>query len=184
MHGDCYNSGMPTKIADYEAHFWSKVDRSGDCWEWKGARRYFYKAKGAGYGRFHVERKEVSAHRYAWFLTHGEIPASMCVLHRCDNPACVNPSHLWLGTPMDNARDCVSKGRASGNKTGNPTLDLHTAIEAVRLYDSGVSQRDIAQKFGVTQTLISYYVTGKRAGVPAATTRGKRRKSVGTDDCC
>lgn len=131
-----------------------------------------------GYGRFHVARKEVATHRYAWEITYGGIPDGMWVLHKCDNPACVKPAHLWLGTPLDNTLDCVSKGRASGNRTGNPTLDLETAQEVVRLYDLGIAQKDLAKTFGVAQTSISYYVTGKRAGVAAAKARGKRRKAL------
>jgi len=89
--------------------FWSKVDKSGDCWEWTGYRERY------GYGRVSMVAigmsNKVLAHRAAWILTHGEIPSGMNICHTCDNPICVNPSHLFLGTHQDNMRDRDSKGR-------------------------------------------------------------------------
>jgi hypothetical protein len=76
------------------------------CWEWRGSRHH------QGYGMFmEAHKKPVKAHRLSWRLHNGEIPASLCVLHRCDNTGCVNPAHLFLGTQLDNIRDMVSKGR-------------------------------------------------------------------------
>ena len=75
------------------------------CWLWLG-----YGDKD-GYGKFQVNNKRWSAHRYSWFLHNGGIPNGMCVLHRCDNPPCVNPKHLWLGTSSENTADRDRKGR-------------------------------------------------------------------------
>ncbi len=87
--------------------FWSKVDirSSNDCWSWKAGRFDF------GYGQFWFEGKTMKAHRMAWILTHGKIPDNKLVLHKCDNPPCVNPKHLWVGTYRDNTRDMIIKGR-------------------------------------------------------------------------
>ena len=86
------------------------VARTGECWTFIGA------LDGHGYGI--VTRAEFSgrAHRYVWLKVNGEIPEGMHVLHRCDNPACVRPSHLWLGTHRDNMQDMTRKGR--GNTAG------------------------------------------------------------------
>jgi hypothetical protein len=86
--------------------FWNKVERGDGCWEWRGAKSRF------GYGRFIVGRNNRLAHRVAWAATRGEIPVGMNVCHRCDNPSCVNPDHLFLGTQRDNVRDMHEKGRA------------------------------------------------------------------------
>jgi hypothetical protein len=98
--------------------FWSKVEKSEECWLWK---RHCDKD---GYGTFSVGRRfnntTVNAPRMAWTLTNGEIPKGMCVLHKCDNPPCVRPDHLFLGNHLENARDKVLKGRQSkGIKNGN-----------------------------------------------------------------
>lgn len=90
--------------------FMGKVDASGDCWVWTGS------VAPNGYGRFFLDGKVVYAHRAAYELTHGTIPDGLYVCHHCDNPRCVQPDHLFLGTPSDNALDKVQKGRANPYK--------------------------------------------------------------------
>lgn len=94
--------------------FWAKVDRRGDdeCWEWRGGKQG---RPGFDYGRYYLDGKTVPAHRYMYENVHG--PATgLVVRHRCDNPPCVNPGHLQLGTHKDNTRDCVERGRNWHNK--------------------------------------------------------------------
>lgn len=98
---------QPIPIAQ---RFWPKVDKRGvdECWPWTGARIP------QGYGRMGAgsPRRSLATHRVSWELANGAtIPSGMIVMHTCDNPSCVNPSHLKLGTTQDNNRDCIAKGR-------------------------------------------------------------------------
>ncbi len=79
--------------------FWDKVDKSGKCWIWRGSKLK------TGYGRFHFAGKTITAHRISWMLAHGSIEEGMHVLHKCDNPPCVNPDHLYIGTHTQNMQD-------------------------------------------------------------------------------
>lgn len=88
-----------------EDRFWAKVDRGGECWLWTAGR------DSSGYGSLRTGHTKVSAHRLSWQLHHGQIPPGQNVLHRCDNPRCVRPDHLFLGTQADNVADMVAKGR-------------------------------------------------------------------------
>jgi len=89
--------------------FWAKVQMIPfhPCWEWAGSQGNGYGQIGAGGG----EAGSIGAHRASWLIHHGPIPDGVFVLHRCDNKTCVNPDHLFLGTPGDNMRDKVAKGR-------------------------------------------------------------------------
>lgn len=82
-----------------------KVDPKTTCWTWVGA------VSSNGYGHININGKLISAHRLSWELFHNEKPGKKFVLHKCDNPLCVNPDHLFLGTNSDNQRDCIAKGR-------------------------------------------------------------------------
>ena len=143
---------MSVKLSDAE-RFWSKVDRSGDCWLWTGS---FLKD---GYGQFRLNRTTVTASRLAWELTYGSIPVGMLVCHKCDNPPCCNPAHLFLGTPRDNRRDCAAKGRVTAWKavvTKADTLVIRAAYAA-----GGVTQAELGRQFGISQTSVSCIVRRK-----------------------
>lgn len=97
-----------------EERFWSKVERTDTCWIWTASATEY------GYGRISWEvdgkKRLFRAHQVSWMLHYGTIPFSLSVLHKCDNPPCVRPDHLFLGTQLDNMRDMVFKGR--GHKRG------------------------------------------------------------------
>jgi hypothetical protein len=106
-------------MADYVKtpwRFWARVSRTDDCWEWQAY------VKNNGYGVLRHCGRLWHAHRLAWLITHGELADEAFVCHRCDNPRCVRPDHLFLGTHTDNMRDAWSKGRGR-----NPMTDANAA---------------------------------------------------------
>lgn len=144
------------------ARFWEKVDRRGpaECWEWTGARH------GHGYGRIGLglatQGTDV-AHRVSWELHHGPIPDGMHVLHHCDNPPCVNPRHLFLGTHADNMRDALVKGRTSlvhhkGSKHGRAKLTEAIVRDCRRRVAAGETHTALAREFGVSVGAIQHAV--------------------------
>jgi len=137
--------------------FWSKVDSKGpdDCWLWTAST-----AVGQlDYGRFKVEGKTVKAHRFSYILAHGAIAAGQMVRHKCDTPRCVNPSHLELGSHMDNMRDRSERGRvARGFATATAIL---TDGEVIDIYHINLPQRQLAKMFGVSQSVVSQIKSGR-----------------------
>ncbi len=110
--------------------FWAKVQKSETCWLWTGGRT------GSGYGVFCIGYRMVLIHRFSFELHCGNIPKGMFVCHRCDTPACVNPEHLFLGTPKDNMRDKIAKGRANFTK---PPLHQGTDHHKCRITEADVT---------------------------------------------
>lgn len=129
-----------------------------DCWEWTGARQTF------GYGLLRVDGRLQRAHRYSYERYNGPIPAGLFVLHRCDNPPCVNPNHLFLGTVQDNSDDMCRKGRQAHNATWSKLTDAQVRAIRHEYALGGVSQRAIAARYGVSQMAISRAVRGETYG--------------------
>lgn len=150
---------MSRQPVPVQNRFWDKARITGPeaCWEW--ARSRFPN----GYGQIQAHGKPTQAHRVAWELTRGPIPDGMCVLHHCDNPPCVNPSHLWIGTHRDNNADRDQKGRhrsALGSAHGHAKLDESSVVAILRLHAKGISQRTLAFRYGVSTSIISEIVNG------------------------
>ena len=140
--------------------FWDKVDKKGpdDCWEWMAS-------KIRGYGVIWVAGRQMFSSRVSWELANGQIPKGMCVLHHCDNPSCVNPAHLFVGTNADNSSDMVKKGRqARGKMNGATKLSEQSVREIKRLLDEGYLLREIAEKYAVCIATIGFIKTGRNWG--------------------
>lgn len=138
-------------------NFWCKAKKES-CWEWIGAKNQY------GYGRFMWKGKSRIASRMAWYFTYGDIPKGKHVLHRCDNPSCVNPKHLFLGTRSDNMRDAVSKKRLTnrGIKNNRSKLTEKEVLKIRNLYASGTPRKELQEMFGVAQQTILDIVGRKK----------------------
>ena len=125
----------------------------GGCWVWTGGRNR------QGYGRVMIDGRSWLAHRLAWIVYRGPIPDGLCVCHSCDNPPCVNPDHLWLGTRADNNRDAIAKGRLKLKMGSERKLTADQVRAARAIYPrrrgrvgpspDGPSISDLARSFGV-----------------------------------
>jgi hypothetical protein len=117
------------------------------CWLWTGSRA------GRGYGHVMVNRARMPAHRAAYLAWRGRIRHGHYVCHRCDNRACINPGHLFLGTPRDNNRDAIAKGRryqTHGERNGSAKLSAGDVIELRALRRAGWKLRELANRYGLT----------------------------------
>lgn len=125
--------------------FWSKVNVAGldECWEWLAHKNY------EGYGLFGIDHKPCYVNRVSWYLANGKIPEGLCVCHHCDNPSCVNPAHLFLGTHKDNQVDAARKGRKAKKLISSEVREIR------ELLADSWSQQEIADTFGVSQATIS-----------------------------
>lgn len=147
--------GAKKRFIPFETRFWSKVNISteGSCWNWTAC------VNALGYGIISRSRKANIASRISWELKHGPIPDGLCILHKCDNPRCVNPNHLFLGTRPENTADMIKKGRAKHNRgelSGRAKLTRDQVVEIRHLYASvNFSQSELGKQFGVSKSTIA-----------------------------
>ena len=163
--------------------FWAKVSigEPSECWRWNGS------LGSNGYGQINISGRPLKAPRVAWFLTFGFWPGGgLCVCHRCDNRACVNPSHLFLGTVKDNTEDMLRKGRGSappvlrGEKgTAAKLTELQVARIRERLRE-GSTTKELGRAYGVSQAAIWWIKVGRNwahSAGPDAAGPSRRREA-------
>jgi hypothetical protein len=140
--------------------FWARVQKGPGCWLWLGRRD-----QRGGYGCLNVDRRRLKAHRFAWQLATGRSPEGLKVCHSCDNPACVRPDHLFLGTDADNLADMRAKGRDNpprGESHHRHVLTTAGVIEMRRLHrEEGIGYRRLARRFGVARSTARAVLAGQ-----------------------
>lgn len=153
IHGHNSRVVPPHQKATIEEALWAYSTASApeDCWEWTGTVV-------GGYGTLTYKGKSWLAHRLSYTIHFGEFAAELCVCHRCDNPLCVNPNHLFLGTRADNNLDKMQKNRhvaANGERNGGHRLTADDVREIRRLHSEGTQNAELAKQFGVGKSTIS-----------------------------
>lgn len=150
---------VPPLSARDRARFWSKVEKTADCWLWTAY------TKARGYGQFRLGKRAVGAHRISWALANGPIPPGLHVLHRCpggSRSGCVRPSHLHVGTHRDNMADKMREGRHAptwGELNGMARVDGARVRRIRRLYATGrLTQQDLADEFGISKRQVGKIV--------------------------
>lgn len=141
-------------------HFWERVDITPGCWIWTATKNkagYGHFKWWTDYSRLPIGGRLTLAHRISWIVHNGQIPAGLCVCHKCDNPACVNPWHLFLGTNAENTADRTAKGRTAPQQgTQNPRCKLtESAVLRIRaLRAAGVPRKEVARLTGASRAQV------------------------------
>lgn len=158
------------------SRFWEKVEKTDTCW-------LFHSSLAKGYGRFAIDSQVYLAHRVSYLIATGDDPGPLMVLHRCDNPRCVRPDHLFLGTRADNNKDMFTKGRGRPRGGEYPRGEHHhlarlseaLVVELRSLHADGVPVRELARRFGIPRPTLRSAVLGRTWCHVGAAVAGARK---------
>ena len=158
----CWRKPTPKKFTD-EERFWKYVEKTVTCWNWIGSKVFY------GYGQININGKPKRANRYSWEIHRGEIPKGINVCHKCDNPSCVNPDHLFLGSQKENMKDMYLKGRENppkGMRVYASKLNEESVIDIKNNYiigskDEKTNSSYFAKKYNVHRSTINCVGNGK-----------------------
>lgn len=146
-----------------QTRFLDKILVDDGCWRWVGCTNDPRNAPG-GYGRFGIEGKNELAHRVSYSIFVAPVPKGLCVCHHCDNPSCVKPAHLFIGTHEENMADCSSKkrlGERRGERNGRAKLTASDVLIIRGLLRDGRTQKSIAEEYGISQSNVSFINLGE-----------------------
>ena len=128
--------------------FWRKVKKTETCWLWLG------RVTVGGYGR--IGKIQILAHRLSWEIHNGPIPKDLFILHKCDNPPCVNPEHLFIGTQIDNMRDCAINERTKSKLSRETIFKIRSDYATGKFF-----QRELADKYGTTLGIMHHIIRNR-----------------------
>lgn len=154
----CKNNSRKKPLSE---RFWEHVVKSDGCWEWNGGKAVH------GYGSIHDDNgHQLRSNQASWILHHGPIPEGLWILHKCDNPPCVRPDHLYLGTHQDNMRDLILRGKGKGaamvgSKNVHAKLREKDIPMIYKLNELGISYTAIGRMFRVKRNAIKSIIIGK-----------------------
>lgn len=151
----------------WQEMFWDAVSQPSPdcCWLWTGETDkdgYGKRGRRSDANRAFRETGENAAHRISWVLAYGPIPLGSLVRHSCDVPPCVNPSHLLLGTTLENIHDKISRGRWNGGRRGGIPILSDSEVEAIRNLAGQLDGKDIAVAYGISGASVSRIINGKQ----------------------
>ena len=147
LRGHHPNSSTKGKFKNDEREFWTGVEKTPKCWNWIKGKTH------SGYGRFHFQGRRVFAHHLSWFFSHGSWP-TLFVCHKCDNPACIRPDHLFEGTQLDNMRDAAKKGRI------NTKFSRSIVLKVVKMRRMGRTEKQVSAKLGISEPMVGRIMRG------------------------